>query len=153
MVLANGLGVRQTLSVPRLFKRLTLAFAVLALGILLAGFLALLWLAHQVRTNETEPVRRQLVADWEKNADAFEQNLTATTAWNTPAGRTPPELGCQLTWTGESTPVLQHLARCGAAGAPAALEDATLAALDQLGPELLTKADTAAVVNRVAVHQ
>ncbi len=130
---------------PRLFKRLTLAFAVLALGILLAGFLALLWLAHQVRTNQTEPVRQQLVADWERNADAFEKNLTTAASWNTPGERTPPELGCQLRWAGDSSPVLQHLARCGATQP---LDDDTLGALEALGDKLLTQAQTAPLPER-----
>ena len=131
---------------PRIFKRLTLAFAVLSLGTLLAGFLALLWLAHQVRTNETEPVRRQLVADWGKNADALEQNLTAAAAWNTPSAATPPELGCQLKWTGESLPVARHLARCH--DAPEALDFALLATLEAPRAQLLLKADTLPVVER-----
>lgn len=131
---------------PRLLKRLSLAFAVLALGLLLAGFFALLWLAHSVRENETEPVRRQLVADWEKNADALEQHLTASAAWSPPGAPVPPALGCQLKWTGESVPVARHLARCQEA--PGALDDATLDALESLGAQLLVKADSAPTVAR-----
>ncbi len=131
---------------PRILKRLSLAFAVLALGLLLSGFLALVWLAHSVRTNQAEPVRRQLVADWEENADAFDAHLTAAAAWSTLGAPTPPGLGCHLRWTGESPPVLHHLERCK--DAPAPLDDDTLAALETLGPQLLVKADAAPVVAR-----
>lgn len=131
---------------PRILKRLTLVFAVLALGLLLAGFLALLWLAHSVRTDQTEPVRKQLVADWEKNADALEQHLLAAAPWSTTTAPTPPELGCQLRWTGESVPVARHLARCQDVSPP--LDFALLATLEQPGAQLLVKADTLPVVER-----
>lgn len=122
---------------PRLFKRLTLAFAVLALGLILAAFIGLRVFATRVMADDTEPVRQQLVADWEKNADALDAQLAAVTSWNTPSEPTPPEVGCQLRWTGESPAVHQHLARC--ADAPPPIDEQTLGALDSLKEQLLVR--------------
>ncbi len=131
---------------PRLLKRLSLAFAVFAIGFVLFAFIALRVVAQRVISDDTEPVRRQLVADWEKNAGTLEAQLVAAAAWNTPGERTPPELGCQLRWTGQSAPVTRHLERCP--GAPGPLDEQTLTALDALNEQLLLRAGDAPVVER-----
>jgi hypothetical protein len=122
---------------PRILKRLSLVFAVLALGLVLAAFITLRVLATRVIADDTEPVRAQLTADWAKNADALEAQLTASAAWNEPGAPTPPELGCQLRWTGESAAVKQHLARCAAAPEP--IDPQILAAFDDLDEQLLVR--------------
>ncbi len=131
---------------PRLVKRLTLAFAVLALGLLLSGFIALRVLAAKVISDDTEPVRTQLVADWAKNADALEATLNAVTSWSTPSAATPPELGCHLRWGGDSPAVQQHLSRCK--DAPGPIDEQTLVALDALGDQLLLKQAEAPTLDR-----
>ena len=131
---------------PRILKRLSLAFAVLAVGFVIAGWIALRVLASNVLSGDTEPVRQQLVADWAKHADGLEAQLTAVTSWSTPSGPTPPATGCQLRWTGESAAVQQHLARCK--DAPGAIEEQALAALDALGDQLLVKAAEAPTLER-----
>lgn len=142
MALAFGVGVRQALTsvMPRLLKRLTLAFAVFALGLLLAGFVIFRTVAGRALSG-AEPVKQQLVFDWEQHANELEQQLTTAAGWDTPSGRTPPELGCQLKWLGESTAVEQHVARC--ANAPPALDFGTLAGLEGPKDQLLVKLDQA----------
>ena len=131
---------------PRLLKRLTLAFAVLALGLMLSGFIALRVLASKVINDDTEPVRAQLVADWEKNAALLEANLKAVSSWSTPSAPTPPELGCYLRWAGDSPAVQQHLARCK--DAPGPIDEQTLAAVETLGDQLLVKEAEAPTLER-----
>ncbi|MDP3153575.1 MAG: hypothetical protein Q8N23_12935 [Archangium sp.] len=131
---------------PRLLKRLSLAFAVFAIGLVLFAFIALRVVAQRVIADDTEPVRRQLTADWEKNAATLEAQLAAAAAWNTPGEPTPPALGCQLRWTGESAAVQRHLERCP--DAPGPIDEKTLAALDTLGEQLLWRAADAPVVER-----
>jgi hypothetical protein len=122
---------------PRLLKRLSLVFALLAVGLFVAGWITLRVIATNVMTDDTEKVRAKLVADWAKNADALEANLGQVTAWNVVGGRTPPETGCQLRWAGESAAVKKHLARC--TGAPGPIDEQTLSALDALADQLLVK--------------
>ena len=124
---------------PRLLKRLTLAFAVLALGLALAGWIAVRVLARNVMSSNTEPVRNQLVADWAKHADELDANLAAASAWSTQGEPTPPAAGCQLTWLGASAAVQQHLARCQQEGAPGPIDEPTLGALEALGDQLLLR--------------
>ncbi|MDP1829985.1 MAG: hypothetical protein Q8L48_42375 [Archangium sp.] len=131
---------------PRILKRLSLAFAVLAVGFVIAGWIALRVLASNVLSTDTEPVRLQLVADWAKHADGLEAWLAAVTSWSTPSGPTPVATGCQLRWTGESAAVRQHLARCG--DAPGPLDEQTLVALDGLAEQLLVKAAEAPTLER-----
>ncbi len=131
---------------PRLLKRLSLAFAVFAIGLVLFAVIAFRVLAQRVIADDTEPVRLQLVADWEQNANTLEAQLEAAAAWSTPGEPTPPELGCQLRWTGESAAVQRHLERCP--NAPAPLDEQTLTALDALNDQLLVRAADAPVVER-----
>lgn len=122
---------------PRLLKRLIIAFAVFSSGLVLAGFIGLRVLASNVMKRDTEPVRDQLVADWAKHADTLDTQLAAATSWSTPSAPTPPELGCQLRWTGESAPVQHHLERCK--DAPGPIDEQTLGALEKLGDQLLVE--------------
>ena len=147
MALAVQLGVRQTVvtTMPRFLKRLTLAFAVLAVGLLVSGWIGLRVLATSL-IDDTEPLRAQLVADWAKNANRLEADLTAVTAWNTAGEVTAPAMGCQLRWSGDSAALLKHLARCP--HAPAPIDEKTLAALDALGDQLLVKAGDAPALER-----
>lgn len=131
---------------PRLLKRLSLAFAVFAIGLVLSAFIALRVLAQRVISDDTEPVRRQLVADWESHAGTLEAQLEAASAWNTQGEHTPPELGCQLRWSGESPAVQRHLERC--ATAPAPIDEKTLIALDAMNEQLLVRAADAPVFER-----
>ena len=122
---------------PRLLKRLTLAFAVLAIGLMLAGLVILRVLANRALSG-AEPVQQQLVFDWEQHANELEKQLQSAASWDTPSGPTPPELGCQLKWQGESLAVQQHQARCGSA--PPAPDEQTITALEGLKDQLLVKA-------------
>ena len=131
---------------PRILKRLTLAFAVLALGLALSGWLATRVLASNVMSSNTEPVRAQLVADWAKHADELDAELTAASAWSAPGEPTPPATGCQLRWTGDSAAVQQHLARCK--DTPGPIDEQTLGALEALGDQLLVKAAQAPSLER-----
>ena len=130
---------------PRFLKRLTLAFAVLAVGLLVSGWIGLRVVATSL-IDDTEPVRAQLVADWAKNADRLEADLAAVTAWNTPGAPTPPAIGCQLIWSGDPAALQKHVARCK--DAPAPLDEKTLAALDAMGDQLLVKPADAPAVER-----
>ncbi len=130
---------------PRFLKRLTLAFAVFAIGLVFAGFVVTRMLASRV-LDQTEPVRRQLVFDWEQHANELEKQLELSQSWPVPAARTPPELGCQLKWLGESVAVEQHLARCG--DGPPPFEEKTIAALEGLKDQLLVKVAEAPELER-----
>lgn len=130
---------------PRFLKRLSLAFAVLAVGLLASGWIGLRVIATSL-ISDTEPVRAQLVADWAKNGDRLESDLAAAAAWNTPGEPTPPAIGCQLSWSGDSTALQKHSLRCK--DAPAPLDEKTLTALDALGDQLLVKAADAPAVER-----
>lgn len=129
-----------------MLKRLPLFFAALTVGLLFAGWLSIRLLAARVMDKDTEPVRRQLVADWETHAEAFAADLAATRPWSELTARTPPEAGCQLRWMGDAAALQQHLARCDPASKP--LDEATLSALDEMGNQLLVRAPEAPEVVR-----
>ena len=131
---------------PRFLKRLTLTFAVLALGLVLSGWLAIRVLASNVMSSNTEPVRDQLVADWAKHADELDAHLAASSSWHALGEPTPAAAGCQLRWTGESAAVQQHLARCK--DAPGPIDQQTLGALEALGAQLLVNAAEAPTLDR-----
>jgi hypothetical protein len=122
---------------PRLLKRLSLVFALLAVGLFVAGWITLRVIATNVMTDDTGQVRAKLVADWATNADALEASLGQVSSWNTVGGRTPPATGCQLRWAGESEAVKKHLARC--TGAPGPIDEQTLGVLDAMAEQLLVK--------------
>lgn len=121
-----------------MLKRLPLFFAALTVGLACAGWLTLRVLAGRVIDKNTEPVRRQLVADWERHAEQLEGDLALTKGWSELQEATPPGLGCQLPWRGEARSVHLHVERCE--GAPRPLDDADVSALKALGDQLLVKA-------------
>jgi hypothetical protein len=121
-----------------MLKRLPLFFAALTLGLAFAGWVTLRVLAGRVLDRNTEPVRRMLVADWERHAEQLENDLALTRDWSELHDTTPPALGCQLQWRGEARSIHVHLERC--AGAPGPLGDADVSALKALGDQLLVKA-------------
>lgn len=121
-----------------LFKRVTLAFALLAVGGLIALWVGQRAIATNVMKDQTAPIREKYVADWEAHADAFQKNLELTAAWLPPGARTPPSLGCQVPWAGDGAAVQRHRERC----APRArIDPGLLETLEGLDGALLTSAD------------
>ena len=128
---------------PRLLRRLTIAFAVLALGLVLAGWVAMRVIATNVIEKQAEPVHQRLVADWAAHADALERDLAAAAPFGVTTAPTPTSLGCELRWLNAEAP---HAARCGDRGP--AIADAVLEKLDALGDDVLRKANDAPTVER-----
>ncbi len=120
---------------PRLFRRLSLFFAVLALGTLAALWVGARVVAERLVDEKTEPVRRQFLADWAANEAQFAADLEASAAFNVTQERTPASLGCELTWAGDGAALAQHLARCDHRGAPLPRE--LVSALEKAGDDLL----------------
>ncbi len=131
---------------PRLLRRLSIAFAVLAAGLVLAGWVAMRVIATNVLEKQTEPVKQQLVADWNAHADGYERDLLASAAWGVLAERTPAAIGCELRWQGEPKALKAHLARCGERGAPVPAD--VLETLHTLGDDVVRKTTEAPMVER-----
>lgn len=127
------------------FRRLTFAFAALALGLVGSLWVTLRIVATHIVEDKTTPVRQQLRADWENNEARFLQALQATEVWASGGEATPPDLGCQLTWVPAEHPaVVAHRARCK--DGPSTMDPALAKALDTLGEQALAKeAELAAV--------
>lgn len=120
------------------FKRLTFAFAALALGILGSLWVTMRVVAGQIVEDKTAPVKQQLLADWESHEARFLQALQATEVWASGGGATPATTGCRLAWAPAQHPaVAAHLARCK--DGPPTLDEALAKALDSLGDEALAK--------------
>lgn len=131
---------------PRLLRRLSIAFAVLAFGLAVALWVGIRAVATNVINDQAEPVRKKLLADWEAHADALERDLLAAAPWAVTGERTPVELGCQLRWSGQSPAVQQHLARCHELGP--AVRGAVVEQLEKLGDEVLRRESEAPIVER-----
>lgn len=122
----------------RTFKRLTFAFAALAIGLLGSAWVTMRVVAVRIVDDKTAPVKQQLLADWAQQEARFVQALQATEVWTGGGEATPVSAGCQLPWTPSShRAVTAHLGRCTAA-APR-LDDATAKALETLGDDALAK--------------
>jgi hypothetical protein len=128
---------------PRLLRRLSIAFAVLALGLVISGWIAVRVIATNVIEKQAEPVHHQLVADWAAHADALEKDLVTAAPWGVTTAPTPTSLGCELRWV---NPPAAHVARCKEHGA--ALPPEVLEQLEKLGDDVLGKANEAPTVER-----
>ncbi|MGV3621172.1 MAG: hypothetical protein ACO1OB_10165 [Archangium sp.] len=121
----------------KVFKRLTLVFAVLAVGGLVALWAAQRAVATNVMKDQTAPVREKFVADWEAHVTEFEKNLGITNAWLTESKPAPASLGCQVPWAGDSAAVQRHRERCATR---ARVDLGQVEALEALAGSLLTDA-------------
>ncbi len=123
---------------PPLLRRLTFAFAALAVGVVVSLWIAVRVVAGRVVDEKTEPVKRQLLADWERQEARFVQDLQATERWASGGGVTPPATGCALRWQPEGHDAVKaHTERCGAPAVP--LDAATVATLGELGDAALAR--------------
>lgn len=120
-----------------LFKRLTLVFAVLAVGGVFALWAGQRAVATNVMNDQTVPVRAKYVADWETHLTDFEKNLGIANAWLPETRPTPSSIGCQVPWAGDSTAVQRHRERCATRGR---IELEVVESLEALAGSLLTDA-------------
>ncbi len=119
-------------------KRLLLVFLAVVVGLAACGYAGLALAVQQVRSQSTEPVRRQVDADWRANAASLEADLAKAAAWTRGDGPSPVELGCRLRWTpADRDSVKKHAARCG--GKTYAVSPEVLDALSKLGAEVLKR--------------
>lgn len=130
------------------FKRATLVFALFAVGGLVALWAAQRVVATNVMKDQTTPVRDKYVADWEAHAAAFEKNTGIANTWLGETKQTPPSLGCQLPWAGDSSAVQRHRERCATRAANFDLEQ--IETLEALTGTLLTDASAPKVDEEVS---